>query len=450
MFTFGLPHQISPKKVLLGAIRSRAMISIIVLMSIIAIGRLCHTGISALNASAILKWCLITIWLAMLAYFFTTRANEVVTTRPKPATNTSCGSIQYLGIFAAGLLMCIVAWHRGPIDDAPYVDFGGSSTLVGCVGLIGTIFMSGRKSLILAILGAAPFVYLIIYSTTRTAVFGLCIAAPAIMIWTLRHSDGKLSTGRLPQMFARAAAFATLFVAMGLPMLIPNRFYPYYAPAMNDDSIAARSELLTARYGRYMRLLPLSWTTAIESSFPKMKVSDAPTQQTAFQFASNPNAEDRGSLWRRSLPTTPSEWGCGRWPVSFEIVSHLDHCYDYPHNGTIEVLYYFGIVPAVLFGVGTSALGFVMWLRLAAPSSAAERLSAAIVLTQLVQMNVMGTFEDHIAAIVLLAVEVSLLISNSEATKRQELGMESTLTRSPTSTRLRPLNAATNADRLVA
>ena len=44
-------------------------------------------------------------------------------------------------------------------------------------------------------------------------------------------------------------------------------------------------------------------------------------------------------------------------------------------------------------------------------------------MTQLVQMNVMGTFEDHIAAIVLLAVEVSLLISNSEAAKRQGLGI---------------------------
>lgn len=360
-----------------------------------------------------------------------------------------------LAVFLMGLLIVFKAWWIGPLELQAHVDFGGSTTIVGLCSTTAffAVIFALPASLWVRYVVSLPYIYLLFFSTSRTA---YVVFFSLWFLFIIRSVLGPF-TFRQKHAFVKGSLMAlvplvALVTILG-PISLSSRLYPYYVSenvqeniwtyegrsaqmkkAGSAELIVYRQEELWNRLSRLVRAFYNFYQSPIISDFRKM-VNETLNMELMPDFklntenyvirgghdpkdrwqrlaAHSSQGESRVEIIRNTLELIymrPQGW----WPYSYAqlipLYCNRDMKCTYPHNIVLEAIFYFGLLTglAYIFVLGFLSLTF---MRFAIKGNGFFLIGLSVsILIHFFGAQFTGTYYDLIVTGLLIALFLSFL-----------------------------------------
>ncbi|MCB0378294.1 MAG: hypothetical protein KDD33_07365 [Bdellovibrionales bacterium] len=362
-----------------------------------------------------------------------------------------------LSVFAVGFVMAFKGWLIGPAELQAHIDFGGSTTIVGICSAIAyfCIIFALPTGPLIRFLVSLPFIYLLFFSTSRTAyVIFFCFWG---LYWIRQALLFKWMSGDrfyLKRLLALAIPILSLIFIL-TPLKVPSQIYPYFiasdvkakvwsydgevaeiAELGAEDLIVYRQEELWNRMSRFLRVVYTFYQSQLVKDFREwvseqfnVEIPDMfegaedfmvitahdPNTRWARIKAQSIRSESRNVIIKKTIEMI-NEKSWGWWPELYSEAiiyeCNKDKKCQYPHNVLLEVAYYFGIWVSVIYGLILFVVAIILLGWALMGQNAIVVGSSVGILVYFCAAQFTGTFYDFLFAILIL-VNMMLYI-NSE------------------------------------
>lgn len=368
-----------------------------------------------------------------------------------------------VGVLALGLIMVFKSWWVGPLELQAHVDFGGSTTIVGlCATASYFAIIFGLPASILArFVVSLPFMFLLFFSTSRTAYVVFLTLWSVFIIRALFSGFPGSKKRFLGQGFLLGMMPLFALLAVTLPLKFSSPLYPFYVPSNVQeniwtydgqaarmmkvgakDLIVYRQEELWNRMSRFVRALYSFYQSPIVMDFREWvnEVFDAklmpdiiieiddyellgghdPNDRWKRLAYHSSQGESRVQIIRNTnklIKDRPQGWWPSTYPESIDFYCNQGEKCNYPHNIVLEATFYFGILMGTLYLV---LMIFLSWLFLKMAIKGQNYLLTGLSVSILIQFfgaQFTGTYYDLVIAAFLMIVFASLLGNSLETVK---------------------------------
>lgn|GEM_PF-3749975 len=305
-----------------------------------------------------------------------------------------------------GLFYFSSAWYFGPAPGEVLMSFQGSPIYSGNAASILAFVLLFIFPGFLGALSSAPFIFLVVMSTARSA---LAISFILLLVYAMRTFYISAYKLKALQNLILPGVMFLLFILT--PATLESRFYPYYLSQENAYKTLPRRSEYIRRYTRFLRIAPdfvvnFLWQTDIANDSVNSNFLHSVDYSLKDLFYSQSRESDaRMVIYKKTLNSIERS-PFGLWPKNFSETLRLDcgsrtPC-DYPHNFFLEAGFYFGwglmlfllcgmffLVPFILKDLVTSRDPFIL-------------MCAVVVSALCLQIQVSGNLFDSVIALAIL------------------------------------------------